>query len=262
MTFDYRYTDWSLGTVGTDLSTDNFLEVQASTDCGTTFTTLLTIDQSNHVISADFATVEVDISSLEGENVIFRWAATWGSGDYWLDIDNINIWQCGSLDLTVDLTDESVEGFEDGTATVIPGSSAGPYIYVWSNGTLTQSATGLAPGTYTVGVVDAFGCVDQIEFDINPGTVSTNEIETLKKIVLAPNPTNGIAVLDMEFSETVDLQIQVVNMMGQILYETFKDNTIEERIDINMTDYASGMYFVRVSVDNETIVKKLMKGSN
>jgi len=29
-----------------------------------------------------------------------------------------------------------------------------------------------------------------------------------------------------------------------------------------MTDYASGMYFVRVSVNNETVVKKLMKSSN
>jgi len=262
MTFDYRYTDWSAGTVGTDLGTDNFLEVQVSTDCGMTFTTLITIDGTNHVISADFATVEVDISSLAGENVIFRWLATWGSGDYWLDIDNINIWQCGSLDLTVDLTDESVQGLEDGTATIVPGASAGPYIYVWSNGNLSQTATGLAPGTYTVGVVDGFGCIDEIEFMVSPGAVNTNEIETLKKIVLAPNPTADLAVLDMEFSENVDLQIQLVNMMGQVLFETFKDNTTEERIDINMADYASGMYFVRVSVNNETVVKKLMKSGN
>ena len=262
MTFDYRYTDWSAGDEATILGDGDSLVVEVSTDCGMTYNTLLTIDQNNHITSADLATVEVDISSLAGQNVVFRWSASWGTGDYWMDIDNINIWQCGSFDLVADITDESVEGFSDGAATIIPTGSAGPYTYAWSNGNLTQSATGLEPGTYTVAVLDGFGCTDQVEFTIAPGAVNTNEIEALKKIVLAPNPTDGIAILDMAFSENVDLKIEVINVMGQVLFQTFKDNTIEERIDINMTDFASGMYFVRVSVDNQTIVKKLMKGSN
>jgi len=94
MIFDYRYTDWSLGTVGAILGPNDSLQIQASIDCGMTYSTIFTIDETNHTISAELATVEVDISSLAGEVVQFRWFATYGSGDYWLDIDNINIWQC------------------------------------------------------------------------------------------------------------------------------------------------------------------------
>ena len=261
MTFDYRYTDWSAGTVGTVLGSDNFLEVQISTDCGMTYTTLTTIDETNHVISAELATVEVDISSFAGQNVRFRWLATWGSGDYWMDIDNINIWQCGSLELDADITIESYPGAGDGTVTINPSGSDGPYLFLWSNGNIGPTATGLAEGVYTVGVSDGFGCQNEITVNVGVG-VNTNEIETLKKITLAPNPTNDIAVLDMAFSETVDLKVQVVNVMGQILFETFKNRTSEERIDLDMINYASGMYFVRISVDNQTVVKKLMKGAN
>ena len=261
MTFDYRYTDWSAGDVGTVLGTDNFLEVQISTDCGMTYTTLTTIDESNHIVSAELATVEVDISSFVGQNVKFRWIATWGSGDYWMDLDNINIWQCGSLELAADVTIESFPGAGDGTVTITPSGSDGPYLYLWSNGNIGPTANGLEEGIYTVGVSDGFGCTQNIEVTVGVG-VNTNEIETLKKIILAPNPTDDIAVLDMEFSETVDLKVQVVNVMGQVLFETFRDRTLEERIDLNMMNYASGMYFVRISVDNQTVVKKLMKGAN
>jgi len=109
--------------------------------------------------------------------------------------------------------------------------------------------------------VDVFGCTNELEVTLDI-FVNTAKIEKLKKISLAPNPTTDIAILDMEFSENIDLKVEVLNVMGQIIFETNKDNTTEERIDINMSDFASGIYFVRVSVDNQTVVKKLMKGSN
>ncbi len=51
----------------------------------------------------------------------------------------------------------------DGTATVnasggTPNSSGDPYIYVWSNGQTTATATNLTAGDYNVRVIDANGC--------------------------------------------------------------------------------------------------------
>jgi gliding motility-associated-like protein len=45
-----------------------------------------------------------------------------------------------------------------GTATAIGTGGTSPYTYLWSIGQTTQTATGLAPGTYSVIVTDANGC--------------------------------------------------------------------------------------------------------
>ncbi len=46
----------------------------------------------------------------------------------------------------------------NGTATVTANGGAAPYSYTWSNGQTSQTAVGLAPGTYTVVVKDNNGC--------------------------------------------------------------------------------------------------------
>lgn len=51
-------------------------------------------------------------------------------------------------------TDATCNGKADGTATVNPFGGNAPYTYLWSNGQTTQTATGLAAGTYTVVVTD------------------------------------------------------------------------------------------------------------
>jgi hypothetical protein len=52
----------------------------------------------------------------------------------------------------------SCNGTADGTATVNATGGTTPYIYSWSNGQNTPTATGLAAGNYTVTVTDALGC--------------------------------------------------------------------------------------------------------
>ena len=41
-----------------------------------------------------------------------------------------------------------------GTATAIPQFGAPPYTYLWSNGQISQTATGLSAGSYTVTIID------------------------------------------------------------------------------------------------------------
>jgi len=43
-----------------------------------------------------------------------------------------------------------------------PSGGTAPYTYLWSNGQITQNATGLCPGTYSVIVTDNIGCTFQL----------------------------------------------------------------------------------------------------
>jgi len=67
------------------------------------------------------------------------------------------------LQLTTVSTEETPIG-NDGTATVNATGGTLAYQYIWSNGQMTQTATGLSAGNYSVTVVDANGCfaVDQV----------------------------------------------------------------------------------------------------
>jgi hypothetical protein len=255
--FDYRYVDFSgNGTDATTLGVGDSLKVQYSTDCGMNYTDLFLITQDNHVTSNELATINIDIASLAGESVKFRFLGIWGNGDYYLDIDNINIFQCSPLDLTTSMTLESSDGESDGVVSVMPNASQGPYTYFWDTGDSTAIVTGITAGTYQVTVIDGFGCVDVATVDL---MVNINEIDDIQSINLFPNPTMDLATLDMTFSKTVDVQVQIINMMGQILFETSIGKTMEEKVELNLENYPDGMYFVRVKVDSQSIVKKLMK---
>lgn len=55
----------------------------------------------------------------------------------------------------------------NGTATANPSGGTPGYTYLWSNGQITQTATGLSAGTYNVTVTDANGCTAQTSVTIS-----------------------------------------------------------------------------------------------
>ena len=60
-------------------------------------------------------------------------------------------------------TTNSACGSATGTATATPSNGTAPYVYVWSNSSTGQTASGLATGNYSVLIIDANGCQGQID---------------------------------------------------------------------------------------------------
>jgi len=70
----------------------------------------------------------------------------------------VTITQPAAISLTITSTPAAC-GSASGTATVNASGGTSPYAYLWNpTGQVTQTATGLSPGTYTTTVTDANGC--------------------------------------------------------------------------------------------------------
>jgi gliding motility-associated-like protein len=68
------------------------------------------------------------------------------------------------------LADVTCLGGNDGSVSVTGSGGVAPYSYVWSSGSLTNTASNLTAGTYTVVVSDGGGCSTSATYTINPGS--------------------------------------------------------------------------------------------
>ncbi len=102
-------------------------------------------------------------------SVSFRFvmAADASTNNEGVGIDNFGIYDgCLSVVMNETVVDETVAGLSNGSVTVNPVGGFGGYTYLWSNGSTSNSITGLAPGTYNVTVTDQVTCVTTATFTV------------------------------------------------------------------------------------------------
>lgn len=71
-----------------------------------------------------------------------------------------NITSPGLLSVNISESNASCNGTCDGAASVAVSGGTSPYTYLWSNGQMPYTLTGLCAGIYTVTIVDANGCTE------------------------------------------------------------------------------------------------------
>jgi len=90
------------------------------------------------------------------------------------------------------------------------------------HGAMTASISNLTAGTYLVTVSDGNGCEEVLDFVVD-FNVATSDLEALSRLSLQPNPTNQLSNLILEFEHSVDVEIQLHNMLGQNLLTIRQD---------------------------------------
>lgn len=88
------------------------------------------------------------------------------------------------LVLTVSSNDATCSSGTNGTAGVTVSGGRTPYTYLWSTGSTANSISGLTPGSYSVAVTDASGCLEIAQVEIsrpvccnvtNGGSIAANQ---------------------------------------------------------------------------------------
>lgn len=128
--------------------------------------------------------------------------------------------------------------------------------YLWSTGATTATITVNSMGTYTVTVTNSFGCTatDAIVVTL---TSSTTNLDDKYKITITPNPTES--VINIKCEGGITTSVQVFDNLGKLMIE---DNSVVPDgalRNLNIANYPSGVYHVKVSGKGFAKTVKIVK---
>ncbi len=117
----------------------------------------------------------------------------------------------------------------------------------------------LAPGTYTAVITDMTECIDPIEITVQlEATAGAQDPAGVKSLLLSPNPTTGTTVLDLQLATASGVRVELLNAFGQTLQVYTPDKAESLKMAVDMSPYASGTYFLRVGIDGESAVRRVV----
>jgi len=187
------------------------------------------------------------------------------AGDYSVVVTDAN--GCGlELSVTIDepevLTVE-VTGTDDSNGSSIGSASAAveggtpPYSYTWNGESGAETLVDLLTDTYEVEVTDANGCVVSGSVFVD-NIVGIEELDVFSGLTIAPNPTQGIATLTLDLASNSDLWITVFSLTGEEMERHYQSNVNGVSHNLDLSSFAEGLYFVRLTLDNKTTTRRLI----
>lgn len=120
----------------------------------------------------------------------------------------------------------------------------------------------LADGVHLISYTayDDSGLIGTCSFNltVNDNTLSVDAFEIgLNAILLTPNPTTGNITLTND-SKTKLTFVQLIDINGRIL-KTINLDQMQSNKVINLSQYASGIYIMRIASENGSITKRIIK---
>ncbi len=163
---------------------------------------------------------------------------------------------CDSIvNLTLTVHEAPIVDIE-GNTTITQGESTtltanGADSYVWSTGETTSSITVSPEETTKYSVVGTTnGCETESEITVNV-TVGVSENDALNAKIY-PNPTQG--ELNVRCAGMREITVFMPN--GQTIE---KINVNDDNHTLNMSNYKSGVYYLRITTENGTSIQKVLK---
>ena len=199
--------------------------------------TFLWSDQSEaaHISNLSAGPVSVQVTDLNGCNGQMDFVITAPTSPLVVNATITNASSLSALDGAIDLTTTG------GTA---------PYTYMWSTNATTADLSDIGVGVYLITITDNNGCSLATTFQIN--STAGLETQALSAWKLYPNPAHEWVSLD--FTGTAVESFEIIDLMGKTVW---KQNVATEKVQIELTDFTAGTYFVKAQIGTEMEMKKL-----
>ncbi len=143
---------------------------------------------------------------------------------------------------------------------------SGTMTYAWDFGDSNSSTDSdpihiySAAGTYWVELTVTNECGTHVYGDsITTSTVGLEEISNFGTVTVYPNPSNGFYNIDFNLTAAQDVNLVVVNVLGEVVLTKHIGMTSGVHSDvIDITKNAPGVYFVKLLSNNEEVLTKLL----
>lgn len=146
-------------------------------------------------------------------------------------------------------------GSNDGKISANPTGGTSPYSFTWSNGSTTNSISGLGTGTYSVVITDAAGCKSTQSVVIGI-TTAIDEPAWAAQVKIFPNPAQDFLQIQLPDNIAHIAEVQLINVVGQIIAHTYPH---QDTATINVSNIENGMYIVKIITDKRDIlVRKVL----
>ena len=164
-----------------------------------------------------------------------------------------------SFSFTVDktITNSTCETCADGEIDLTLNPASGNYTFNWSNGDNTEDVTDLLPGLYNVIISDDLGCSLDSNYTINFDIVSVQTTEG-HSIVIYPNPASDILNVNYNLVEKDAATLLVMDFTGKVIVSSQINNSKGLK-QIDITQLASGIYFLKINIDGHSEIIKFVK---
>ncbi len=160
----------------------------------------------------------------------------------------------GQISTKIDVI-KPVKGKDNGTIAATATGGTAPFTYLWNNGSTDPMITNLAPGTYTVIVTDANGCIREFTVVLEEA-VGTISLDILTSINVYPNPNTGSFWVEASFSKNTSIDLSVMDLLGRRVFnQQFEGQELKTSIDLK--EFNSGTFFVVISSNNGQHVEKI-----
>lgn len=99
------------------------------------------------------------------------------------------------------------------------------------------------------------------DLTISNSPLSMDDVERMTNLTIAPNPTNNFTTVTMNLLDDAKVAMEIVDIMGRDVKHIFTQNMSHgsHRFDVDLSSYQSGVYFLRIYVDNDMMMKKIVK---
>jgi hypothetical protein len=147
----------------------------------------------------------------------------------------------------------ATNGGFNGTASVNVTGGTAPYNYLWSNGSVTSSASNVPAGNYIVTVTDANGCSTAASVDV-ANVTGISELNTGIYFSAYPNPatTDVTVVMANVATETM---LSIKDVLGQTV---LTQSITTAKTAINASALMNGIYIFEIKQGNNRAMKQLL----
>ncbi|MDB5261317.1 MAG: hypothetical protein JWQ14_598 [Adhaeribacter sp.] len=177
----------------------------------------------------------------------------------------------GPMTLYTSVMNVSAAGSQDGSVNLSVTGGVEPFKYRWSNGAITEDITGLAAGSYTVVVTDAFGTAATVSVQIqaagikaqaNTRSINNSEVFSFKEtgLIVYPNPATGKTNLAISLAMPGKYTLELYDIRGAKVKTLATGQAGDNEyftLQVDVASYAEGVYLLKLITGEEVLTKRI-----